>query len=160
MFRLISAKRTSPDLCLFACCPVAISLGNLRHIQTNQNQIVLHSKLDHVLFPALGTVYMFVLRAVLDFFFFFLCSDWISSPYFFVAQISLMFLVYVFFVENLPLTFPKNTSCKFSAIFNLVSKVIRDCFDFTYLCSVIGPENSYHPLNQSDAKLTTIATWS
>ena len=86
---------------------MAIILGNLSHIQTNQNQIVLHSKLDHVLFPALGTVYMFVLRAVLDFFFFFLCSDWISSPFFFVAKISLMFLVYVFFVENLPLTFPK-----------------------------------------------------
>ena len=160
MFRLISAKRTSPDLCLFACCPVAISLGNLRHIQTNQNQIVLHSKLDHVLFPALGTVYMFVLRAVLDFFFFFLCSDWISSPYFFCSSDFSDVPCLRVFCGKLTPDFPKNTSCKFSAIFNLVSKVIRDCFDFTYLCSVIGPENSHHPLNQSDAKLTTIATWS
>ena len=39
------------------------------------------------------------------------------------------------------------------AIFNLVSKVIRDCIGFALLCSVIGLENSCHLLNQSDAKL-------
>ena len=32
--------------------------------------------------------------------------------------------------------------------------VVRDCFDFPLLRSVIGPGNSRRPLNQSDAKLT------
>ena len=31
-------------------------------------------------------------------------------------------------------------------------------FSLTFF-SVIGPENSHHPLNQSDAKLKPIATW-
>ena len=33
-----------------------------------------------------------------------------------------------------------------------MSKVIRDCSGLTELCSVIGPENSQHPLNQLNAK--------
>ena len=41
-----------------------------------------------------------------------------------------------------------------------MSKVIRDCIGFALLRSVIGLENSRHPLNQSDAKLKPIATWS
>ena len=41
-----------------------------------------------------------------------------------------------------------------------VPKVIRDCSDFALLCSVIGLENLRHFLNQSDAKLTLITTWS
>ena len=45
-------------------------------------------------------------------------------------------------------------------IFNWVSKVIRNCIGFALLRSVIGLENSRHPLNQSDAKLKPIATWS
>ena len=45
-------------------------------------------------------------------------------------------------------------------IFNWVSKVIRDCIGSALLCSVIGPENSRHSLNQSDAKLTSNMTWS
>ena len=48
----------------------------------------------------------------------------------------------------------------FRAIFNWASKVIRDCIGFDLLRSVIGLENSRHPLNQSDAKLKPIATWS
>ena len=40
-------------------------------------------------------------------------------------------------------------------IFNSVSKVIRDCIDFALLRSVIGPENSRHSRNQSDAKTKT-----
>ena len=44
--------------------------------------------------------------------------------------------------------------------FEWVYKDIQDHFGFTQPCSVIGPENSRHPLNQSDAKLKTIATWS
>ena len=44
--------------------------------------------------------------------------------------------------------------------FEWVYKDIQDHFGFTQPCSVIGPENSHHPLNQSDAKLKTIATWS
>ena len=41
----------------------------------------------------------------------------------------------------------------FRPIFNWVSKVIRpDCFSVTQRCFVIGPGNSRHPLNQSDAK--------
>ena len=43
-------------------------------------------------------------------------------------------------------------------IFNSVSKVIRDCIDFAFLYSVIGPENPRHSRNQSDAKLKP--TWS
>ena len=41
-----------------------------------------------------------------------------------------------------------------------MSKVIRDCIGFALLRSVIGLENSRHPLNQSDAKVKPIATWS
>ena len=41
-----------------------------------------------------------------------------------------------------------------------VSKVIRDCIGFALLCSVIGLENSRHPLSLSDAKLKQVATWS
>ena len=40
-----------------------------------------------------------------------------------------------------------------------MSKVIRDCNGFALLRSVIGLENSHHPLNQSDAKLKPIANW-
>ena len=36
---------------------------------------------------------------------------------------------------------------------------MRDCIAFALLCSVIGPQNSRHSLNQSDEKLTPIATW-
>ena len=36
------------------------------------------------------------------------------------------------------------------AMFNWVSKVIRDCISFALLHSVIGQENSRHPLSQSD----------
>ena len=41
-----------------------------------------------------------------------------------------------------------------------MSKVIPDCIGFALLRSVIGPENSRHSLNQSDAKQRTITTWS
>ena len=34
-----------------------------------------------------------------------------------------------------------------------MSKVNQDCFAFALFCSVIGPENSSHSLNQSDPKL-------
>ena len=37
--------------------------------------------------------------------------------------------------------------------FEWVYKDIQDDFGFTQPCSVIGPENSRHPPNQSDAKL-------
>ena len=45
-------------------------------------------------------------------------------------------------------------------IINWVLKVIRGCFSFSFLRSMIGPENSLHSLNQSDAKLKPITTWS
>ena len=38
-------------------------------------------------------------------------------------------------------------------IFNRMAKVIRVCFGFTLLRSVIGLKNSRHSLNQTDAKL-------
>ena len=41
-----------------------------------------------------------------------------------------------------------------------MSKVIRDCIGFALLRSVIGLENSRHPLNQSNTKLKPFATWS
>ena len=37
--------------------------------------------------------------------------------------------------------------------FNGVSKEIRDCFVLALVRPMIGPENSHHSLNQSDAKL-------
>ena len=46
------------------------------------------------------------------------------------------------------------------AISNWVSRVIRDCIGFALLRSVIYLENLRHPLNQSDAKVKPIATWS
>ena len=36
------------------------------------------------------------------------------------------------------------------AIFNWVLKVIQDWIGFALLCSLIGLENSRHPLSQSD----------
>ena len=38
--------------------------------------------------------------------------------------------------------------------------MIRDCFTFAFLRSVIGLKNSCHSFDQSDAKLTPITTWS
>ena len=49
---------------------------------------------------------------------------------------------------------PRNTLI--NVIFNWVSKVIRNCFVFALLRYVIGPENSRHFLNQSEAKLKPI----
>ena len=40
-----------------------------------------------------------------------------------------------------------------------MSNTIPGCFGFTLFLFVIGPENSRHFLNQSDAKLKPIATW-
>ena len=37
---------------------------------------------------------------------------------------------------------------------------MSNCSGFALLRPVIGPENSWHPLNQSNAKLKTITTWS
>ena len=45
-----------------------------------------------------------------------------------------------------------------TAIFNLVSNIIPGCFGFALFLFVIGPENSRHFLNQSDATLKPIAT--
>ena len=42
----------------------------------------------------------------------------------------------------------------------MMSNEIRDNICFVLLRSVIGPENSRHSRNQSDAKLKPIATWS
>ena len=44
--------------------------------------------------------------------------------------------------------------CLQRAFFNQVTKVTRDCFDLHLPRSVIGLENSRHPLNQSNAKFT------
>ena len=49
---------------------------------------------------------------------------------------------------------------KTGRFFNGVSKVIRDCFGFASLRSMIGAKNSRRSLNQSDAKLKPITTWS
>ena len=38
--------------------------------------------------------------------------------------------------------------------------MIQVCIGFALLRSVIGLEISHHPLNQSDTKLKSIATWS
>lgn len=45
-------------------------------------------------------------------------------------------------------------------IINGVLKVIRGCFSFSFLRSMIGPENPLHSFNQSDAKLKPITTGS
>ena len=45
-------------------------------------------------------------------------------------------------------------------VFNWVSKVTRVCFGFALLRSLIGSKNLRHFLNQSDAKLKPIVTWS
>ena len=42
---------------------------------------------------------------------------------------------------------------------NWVSKIILGWFSFVFLLSVTGPENSHHPLNQSELKLKPIMTW-
>ena len=41
-----------------------------------------------------------------------------------------------------------------------IEHLILDSIGFALLCSVIGPENSRHSLDQSDANLTPITTWS
>ena len=38
-------------------------------------------------------------------------------------------------------------------------KIILDCVGFALLRSVIVPENSFRPLDQSDSKLKPIASW-
>ena len=40
-----------------------------------------------------------------------------------------------------------------------MSKVIRDCFDFSLPRYAIGSKNSRHLLNQSDSILKPITTW-
>ena len=62
--------------------------------------------------------------------------------------------------------YPKNTPQSESDYFryNIIekfqssAKVLRDCIAFALLLSVIGLENSRHPLSQSDAKLKPIPT--
>ena len=44
--------------------------------------------------------------------------------------------------------------------FDWVSNVIRDCCVCALLCSMIGPENLRHSLNQLDAELLPIIAWS
>ena len=39
-----------------------------------------------------------------------------------------------------------------------MSKIVRHCLRFALLRSVLGPENSRQPTNQSDAKLISITT--
>ena len=56
--------------------------------------------------------------------------------------------------NNLP---PKGSILNFLVT---IVRVIRDWIGFAFLYSVIGPENSRRFLNQSDAQLTSIATWS
>ena len=58
------------------------------------------------------------------------------------------------------INFEKTKDNSFIEQFSIVSKVIWDRIGFALLRSVIGLENSRHPLNQSDAKLKPIATWS
>ena len=50
--------------------------------------------------------------------------------------------------------------CLQRAFFNQVTKVTRDCFDLHLPRSVIGLENSRHPLNQSNAKFTPMPAFS
>ena len=45
-------------------------------------------------------------------------------------------------------------------MFNREPKINLDYIGFVLLRSVIGPENSHHPLNQSDVKLKPVAIWS
>lgn len=47
----------------------------------------------------------------------------------------------------------------YNTIVHIMSKVIRDCCDFA-LRSVIGVENLHHSLDQSDARLKAITSWS
>ena len=42
----------------------------------------------------------------------------------------------------------------------LVSKTMWVCFPFVLLRSTNGPENSRHSVNQSDARLKPVTTWS
>ena len=51
-----------------------------------------------------------------------------------------------------PLLIGAITSSVVRAIFNWVSKVIRDCLAFALLCSVIGPENYYSSNNNNNNK--------
>ena len=46
-------------------------------------------------------------------------------------------------------------SCTMEQFFYWMSKLIQEGIGFGLLCSVIGPENSRHSLDQSHAKLTT-----
>ena len=46
----------------------------------------------------------------------------------------------------------------YKEIFSKTSKVIQECIAFALLRFLIGPLNSHHFLNQSDAKLKPIMT--
>ena len=52
----------------------------------------------------------------------------------------------------------ENRSKTSRAVFNLLSKVIRVCFGFALICSVIGCQNSRHVLSQWEAKPKSIAS--
>ena len=60
-------------------------------------------------------------------------------------------LIAVFCVERVQLLLQSNLRLS-------RSKVNRDCFRFALLRSVIGPKDSHHARNQSDAKLKPITT--
>ena len=53
-----------------------------------------------------------------------------------------------------------NPPLRYLCSLDRVSQVVRDCIGFALLRSVIGSENSRHSLDQSDAKLKPITTWS
>ena len=70
---------------------------------------------------------------------------------FFMRQALLWFLVFGL------LCFFFFVFVHFRAIFNLVAKVIRVCFDFALFWSVIGP--SRHLLRQSDTIRKPVVNW-
>ena len=65
--------------------------------------------------------------------------------------------------ESNSFNFETNNKMQVSAgrdIFHRVSKSDLEWLFFTFLHPVIGPKNSRYHLNQSDAKLKPITTWS
>ena len=78
-------------------------------------------------------------------------------------QVSLQTIMFFLFFNTNELSIRPlwiDNHISYRAAFNWTSQVIRDCVGLALLRSVIGPENSHHSINQSDANVNPTTIWS
>ena len=79
-----------------------------------------------------------------------------EDPFLKFPRLIYIFLQFCIFNHCIPKTIYQR-SINIWEQFSIVLRRIQDYLGFSWLCSVIVPENYLHPLNQSDAKLRTMA---